>query len=99
MDRLARTLPEIPRCARDKLNAVLFVLVDQRWLWNVGDDFQRDALQAWRAGRSAEVILPVFLETLEEVMQVVRQAHDRSAELVLHALERFEIIAAQGREE
>src|ERR1043165_1781711 len=41
-----------------------------------------------------EDVLAVLLEALEEVMQVIRQAHHGAAELVLCALERLEIVAA-----
>src|SRR5207245_2821532 len=62
-----------------------------------GREFERDAVGA-RRHRAAEV-LAVFLQALEEVMEVVGQAQHGAAQLVLHALECLEVVAAQRGEE
>src|SRR5712691_3116663 len=74
------------------------MLVERGRFGNLHHRLERDALGP-RRGRAAERILSVFLQTLEKVMQVVRQSHHRSAQLVLDALERLEIIAAQRGKE
>src|ERR1051326_3155079 len=99
-----RDAPRIPRFARDKLqnqqNLLLFTLVDWRRLGDVDDGFEGGALGAgeW-GGTGGEVVLAVLFEAFEEVMEVVGQAHHRPAQLVLDALERLEVVAAEGREE
>jgi len=76
---------------------VLVVSLDQNRLGHLGDCFVRDVLRS-RSDRAADVFA-VFLQSLEEVVQVVGQAKDGAAEFVLHALEGFQVVAAQGRQE